>query len=128
MSAKLEFFADRFGRDSVTHLFLGEVEIPEPGLQSVQVGEEIQLWAQNTGTTVLEEISLKVDGEAAPVVELARDNNDEPYRWLVSDVPITPVQRLTPGSKFSFWTRAVYGPLNSEGTKTFFINVSALST
>lgn len=127
MTARIDLYADRFGEEPVTYLSLGEIEMPTDGLASINHGEEVQIWGQNNGNTILENVVISLDGVGSEFVQLARDNAGDPYRWLLPKQSIQGAKELPPGSKFSFWLRGAFSPEDAEGKKPFAINIEALS-
>lgn len=123
MPAGLGLFLDRDFTEPVDGLRLADVSITE----GIAEGESREIFAFNSGDTVLREITVAVDGDGAEYVQLARGVDDQSGVWAAPGESIIIEGPIMPGDGFIFWTRPIYEFDDREGSYHFDFVVRAKS-
>lgn len=93
------------------------IETPVPG-----VSRTVEYKARNAGTTKLDSISIKVEGDGAGQVQLAAKKN----HWAEAGRGIV-LSDIAPGGEENFYVRASYGSDDAEDRKDFKVVAMAMS-
>jgi hypothetical protein len=105
MPASVAVTRDPEGLDHFGVIALSEVSLD---YDSMGIGDPLQVFVKNTGTTALRDLSILVRGEGAHRVQLARDAQGVPGIWQETGDSVSWSDSLYPDQVRSFWTRGVY--------------------
>ena len=117
MAARVDLFSNGELDERLEVLQLSEMTMPDSG---VGEGQPLQLWAKNSGDTLLRNVRIFTRGEGSPYVQMAKDMDGEPGVWAAAGEPIVAfTEMLFPGEAFPFWIKPCFAFEDMEGVYDF---------
>ena len=108
-------------------VLLGEIIAPSSP-DEIGAGQPVRVLVRNTGDTRLRDISIDIEGNIGPFIQLAVDQDGEPGIWADAGRGIAArSEKLDPGEEFHFWARGVYSLHDVEGKYQGEFSLKAIS-
>lgn len=95
---------------------LSETFIPDDP-SSLGMGKETRVAIMNTGTTLLREIEVSMDGTVGNNIQLAIDTDGQPGAWTDTNGSLVFSAEVKPTEAVYFWARPCYTVEDLEGLK-----------
>lgn len=107
MGIKLGLFLDDNSVEAIDSVPLGTAVI-EDGERGY--GDPLPIYARNLGDVTLIAANIKLEGDGAKTIQLARDEDGDHGVWAAPGESIVALagKNIYPGDSFIFWARAIF--------------------